>query len=101
VVGEVLAAYGATVIAVDETKTREHELVEFIAKSGATVVFHGNDKKRDLLIHAAVARTVKIVSSTWVEDCIMLGETLPIAPPYVPTAKLLATLLKKFEKREK
>jgi hypothetical protein len=100
VVADVLSAYGATVVSVDPA-LQEQDLVEFLARSQATVIFHGNDKKRGILIHAAVARTVPMASATWVEDCMLLDETLPTGGPYAPSAKLLNTLQKKFEKREK
>ena len=99
-VGQVLAAFGASIVTLDPA-LKDQALVDFISQSSSYLVYHSNDKKRDLLIHAAVAKPVTLCSSTWVEDCLMLGEVLPVGGPYVPTTKLLNTLQKKFEKRDK
>lgn len=68
------------------------------------VVYHPDDKKSPLLIESAfqmgqAGSTLKLATSTWLEDCLMLGEMIPLSGIYCPTAKLLATLQKKRDRR--
>lgn len=69
------------------------------------VLFDHDDKKSDMMISATVlvetegAAAPVFCETCWVEDCLTLDELLPCTGPYVPTAKLLATLAKKRSKR--
>lgn len=80
------------------------QLRDCMSEEATYVIFHQQDKKCELMIAAAqMQRTdlprLQLAQSNWLEDCLMLGELLPLSGMYVPTAKLLETLSKKFEKR--
>lgn len=79
--------------------------VESQLRSEAThVIYAHEDKKCDLMITAAHLNSsempgLQMGQSNWVEDCLILGELIPLSGMYVPTAKLLDTLNKKYSKR--
>lgn len=70
------------------------------------VIYHNDDKKDSLMIDACKVATgsrkgqLTLATFTWLEDCLMLGELIPALEQYGPSAKLLATLAKKLEKRQ-
>lgn len=76
----------------------------FVASHATHFVYGHEDKKSTGTMLAArsvasgLAPSMRLAESTWLEDCVMLGELLPLAAPYIPTAKLLSTLQKKLEK---
>ena len=77
-----------------------------IKEAGVThVLYDHDDKKSDMLISATALLETDggaapvFCEANWAEDCLTLDEMLPCVGPYVPTAKLLATLAKKRAKR--
>lgn len=95
---EVLVLSGAKVIVGDEN------LSSSVLREDAThVVYHRDDKKSNFLITAAHIKQTKrpgllLCESSWIEDCLLLGEVIPPYSMYAPSAKLMETLQKKFEK---
>lgn len=78
-------------------------LVSSLRGSVTHVLYHYDDKKSDFLIHAAhIKRTERpglvLCESSWVEDCLLLGELIPVMCMYAPSDKLMDTLKKKYEK---
>ena len=68
------------------------------ATQGSIVLFHSDDKKGEVMLNLSQHGFLKFAVHTWCEDCLILGELLPLAGPYIPTTKLLQTLHKKREK---
>lgn len=66
-------------------------------------LYHANDKKKDLIVAAFLCSktniSFQICSSTWLEDCLLLGELLPLGCPYVPSSKLFGALQKRIDKK--
>ncbi|KPI90727.1 hypothetical protein ABL78_0163 [Leptomonas seymouri] len=65
------------------------------------VIYAYEDKKSDLMITAAHLIStelpgLQLAQSNWLEDCLILGELLPLKALYVPTPKLIETLNKKY-----
>lgn len=95
---ELLSLTGAKVILGDEN------LSSSALRDDAThVVYHRDDKKSNFLISAAHIKQTKrpgllLCESSWIEDCLLLGEVIPPYSMYAPSAKLMETLQKKFEK---
>lgn len=79
--------------------------IEATLRSEVThVIYAHDDKKADVMIEAAhlICSDVpglQLAQSNWVEDCLILGELLPLHGMYTPTAKLMDTLNKKYAKR--
>jgi hypothetical protein len=91
----VIEACGGAVVSSDHLET-----------DATVVLYHNDDKKEGLMIDACRAAAssrrglLSFVTYTWLEDCLMLGELIPMLEQYTPSAKLKATLAKKFEKRQ-
>ena len=67
------------------------------------IIYAHEDKKSDIMIMAAhLIDTdlpgLQLAQSNWLEDCLILGELLPLKAMYVPTPKLMETLNKKYAK---
>lgn len=65
------------------------------------VVYHRSDKKSNFLVDAVHAKYTTrpgliLCESTWIEDCLMLGELIPPCKLYNPSATLLETLRKRY-----
>ncbi|CBZ31032.1 conserved hypothetical protein [Leishmania mexicana MHOM/GT/2001/U1103] len=82
----------------------KRESLQATLRNGVThVVYSHEDKKADIMIEAAhlVSTTLpglQLAQSNWLEDCLILGELLPLRGMYTPTAKLIETLNKKYTK---
>ncbi|KAK7200911.1 hypothetical protein NESM_000150000 [Novymonas esmeraldas] len=67
------------------------------------VIYAHEDKKADIMIEAAHLiysdlPGLQMAQSNWLEDCLILGELLPLHGMYAPTEKLMETLNKKYAK---
>ncbi|CAJ1035490.1 hypothetical protein, conserved [Leishmania lindenbergi] len=84
--------------------TENRGSLEETVQSGVThVIYHHGDKKDEIMVEAAhlIATTtpgLQLAQSNWLEDCLILGEVLPLQGMYTPTPKLLETLSKKYAK---
>ncbi|CUG86086.1 Hypothetical protein, putative [Bodo saltans] len=91
----VIEACGGAVVSSDHLETE-----------ATTVLYHNEDKKEALMIDACRAASstrkglLSFATYTWLEDCLMLGELIPMVEQYTPSAKLKATLAKKFDKKQ-
>ncbi|KAG5492897.1 hypothetical protein JKF63_01477 [Porcisia hertigi] len=70
------------------------------------VIYARADKKADVMIEAAHLINsslpgLQLAQSNWLEDCLILGELLPLHGMYTPTEKLMETLNKKYAKTRK
>lgn len=77
---------------------------EVLRNDTTHVIYAHEDKKCDLMISAAhLVSTdlpgLQLIQSNWLEDCLMEGELIPAFGMYVPTAKLMETLNKKYSKK--
>lgn len=97
---DVLNKCGAKVLLGDETS------LSVIESQVTHVVYHRDDKKSDFLIQCAHIKTTKrlgllLCESSWIEDCLMLGEVIPPYGMYSPSETLMKALKKKYEKNKK
>nr|VDZ49124.1 hypothetical_protein_conserved [Leishmania donovani] len=82
----------------------KRESLEATLRNNVThVIYSHEDKKDDVMIQAAHLIStnlpgLQLAQSNWLEDCLILGELLPLRGMYTPTAKLLETLNKKYTK---
>jgi hypothetical protein len=101
-VASAISACGGTVVS--ETILQGNDAIPALMNRVTHVVYHHTDKKEQTLVLAAQPHKISkagkpfLCTSVWLEDCLLLGELLPPTGPYVPTAKLLTTLQKKYEK---
>ncbi|KEG13011.1 hypothetical protein DQ04_01271110 [Trypanosoma grayi] len=98
VVISALKACGAQVI-----RPSEGSLVNLLRTTVTHVLYSYSEKKSNVMIEAAQAKKVvpglTLAQANWAEDCLMLGEVIPAYGEYVPTAKLMETLSKKYDRR--
>lgn len=95
---EILRRCGANILSYAESPT------EFIISNVTHIVYHRFDKKSDFLVQAAHVKATKrpglvLCESTWLEDCLMLGEVIPPYKVYNPSSTLMETLNKRYGKR--
>ncbi|CCW68970.1 unnamed protein product [Phytomonas sp. Hart1] len=80
--------------------------LEQALRSGIThIIYSHDDKKSDFMIASAYLKSsafhnVQLIQSNWLEDCLLVGESIPAYGMYVPTVKLMETLNKKGAKRD-
>lgn len=96
---QVLALCGATVVQVDNPTPDALQSARI-----THVIFARQDKKAPIMISAAYLISMKktriqLVSQGWLEDCLILGELIPVGTMYKPTPKLMETLLSKYNRQ--